>query len=253
MTFQLIWFERSYPIPGGISARSKELEKNGFTGTMYPYGIFIGDYFTRIAREIDQNSSFNYIVAIRPYVISAQYLHMICSSLNNISRNRVSINFLTGWIYDEEKNFGGVLSEINDNSSNIERSNYMIDYAKEFKRVSRTNFYISTTNETIFSSSSSNEFPMIIPYSWYKINKFNVTNQKYIISVAPIISDVFKEIPDNQDAHLFTKEEFFKFLDECKSKNVEGILIQEYRPNTEYINISRYINEYTATKSEAEK
>jgi hypothetical protein len=253
MTFQLIWFERNYPIPGGISARSKELEKNGFTGTMYPYGIFIGDYFTRIAREIDQNSSFNYIVAIRPYVISAQYLHMICSSLNNISRNRISINFLTGWIYDEEKNFGGILSEINDKSSNIERSNYMIDYAKEFKRISRTNFYISTTNETIFLSSSSNEFPMIIPYSWYKINKFNITNQKYIISIAPVISDHKINLPDNQDADIFTKQEFLKFLNECKNKNVEGILIQESSYNTEYNNISLCINEYRAQKSEAEK
>ncbi|MEY3378343.1 MAG: hypothetical protein RLZZ328_1511 [Bacteroidota bacterium] len=253
MTFQLIWFERNYPIPGGISARSKELEKNGFTGTMYPYGIFIGDYFTRIAREIDQSSSFNYIVAIRPYVISAQYLHMICSSLNNISRNRISINFLTGWIYDEEKNFGGILSEINDKSSNIERSNYMIDYAKEFKRISRTNFYISTTNETIFLSSSSNEFPMIIPYSWYKRNKSKITNEKYLISVAPIIYDEHKETSYDERVDLFTKDEFFRFLDDCKSKNVEGVLIREQSHNTEYINISKYINEYTATKSEAEK
>ena len=250
---QLVWFERNHPVPEGIAKISEDLERNGFTGTMYPYGVSIGDYFTRISRNINKDSAFKYIVAIRPYVISPQYLHMICSSLEKISSNRVSINFLTGWIHEEEKNFGGILSEINDNSSNIERSNYMIDYAKEFKRVSETKFYISTTNETIFSSASSQNFPMIIPYSWYKINKFNITNQKYLISVAPIISDTPKDISDNQDTDLFTKEEFFRFLDDCKDKNVEGILFQEYSPNTEYINISKYINEYTATKSEAEK
>jgi len=246
-----IWFERHF-VPNNIKERSEELEKNGFNGVMYPYGIFMGDYFTKIARYIDPNSSFTYIVAIRPYVISAQYLHMICSSLNRMSKNRISINFLTGWIYDEEKNFGGILSDINDNSSNVERSNYMIDYAKEFKRISKTKFYISTTNETIFSSASSENFPMIIPYSWYKINKFNIINQKYLISVAPVISDTPKNISDNQDMDIFTKEEFFRFLDDCKDKNVEGILIQEYHPDTEYINISKCINEYTATKSEAE-
>jgi hypothetical protein len=243
---QLIWFERqSYP--GSILERSKQLEQSGFTGIMYPYGVNLGDYFTKISRFIDPNSSFNYIVAIRPYVISAQYLHMICSSLDKISKGRISINFLTGWIYDFEKNFGGILSEINDYSTNIERSNYMINYAKEFKRISNTKFYISTTNESVFKAASYYEFPMIIPYSWYKINKFNITNQKYIISDHKI------NLPDNQDADIFTKQEFLKFLNECKNKNVEGILIQESSYNTEYNNISLCINEYRAQKSEAEK
>lgn len=249
----LIWFEREFPVPGGISKRSEDLEKNGFTGTMYPYGVSMGDYFTKIARNLDKNSSFKYIVAIRPYAISAQYLHMICSSLNLMSPDRVSINFLTGWIHEEEKKIGGILSDINDYSSNIERSNYMISYAKEFKKISNIEFYISTTNENTFISSTYYEFPMIIPYSWYKINKFNITNQKYMISVAPIISDVSKDIPNNQDADMFTKEEFFKFLNDCKKNNVDGILFQEYYPNTEYLNISKYINEYAAEESEAEK
>ena len=250
---QIIWFECNFPVPGGISSRSVELEKNGFTATMYPYGIFINDYFTRIARNIDKSSKFKYIVAIRPYVISPQYLHMICSSLNQISHGRVAINFLTGWIYDNEKFFGGILSEVNDNSTNIDRSNYMIEYAKEFKKISKNEFYISTTNETIFDLSKANSFPMIIPYSYYKTNKFNTINQKYIVSVAPIISDELKGIPDNQDAAAFTKNDFFKFLDDCNENNVEGILLQESIPDSEYSTISQCIKEYKVQKSEAEK
>lgn len=249
---QIIWFERTYPVKGGLANRSKELGLNGFDGTMYPYGIFVNDYFTRIARDMDTNSDFKYIIAIRPYVISAQYLNMICSSINEISSNRISINFLTGWPYENEKKFGGILSDINDNSTNIERSNYMINYAKEFKRISKVNFYISTTNEHIFSASTDNNFPMIIPYSWYKINRFNMVDQKYMVSVAPVISDSDKILPNNQDAELFTKEEFFNFLDECKRKNIHGVLLFENNKNEEYSTILSCINEYTAKCGEKE-
>lgn len=241
---QLVWFERNYPVPGGIAKRSEDLERNGFTGTMYPYGIFIGDYFTRIARNINKDSDFKYIVAIRPYVISPQYLHMICSSLEKISSNRVSINFLTGWIYENEKNFGGVISEINDCSSNIERSNFMIEYAKEFNKVSNTNFYISTTNEHVFNASSYYKFPMIVPYSWYKAGKFNITDQNIMISVAPVIRKTEVELPNNQDADLFTEQEFFDFIDECKKNNISGILFQESDPESEYETISKTIKKY---------
>lgn len=243
---QIIWFERTYPIQGGIANRSKELEINGFNGTMYPYGIFANDYFSRIARHIDVNSNFKYIVAIRPYVISPQYLSMICSSINEISSNRISINFLTGWIYESEKKFGGILSDINDLSTNIERSNYMINYAKEFKKISKVNFYISTTNEHTFAASTENDFPMIIPYSWYKINRFNIVDQKYMVSVAPIIGDSNKKLPNNQDADLFTKEEFFNFLNDCKKKNIHGVLLFENNKNEEYNTILSCINEYTS-------
>jgi hypothetical protein len=241
---EIYWFERNYPIDGGLKNRSKDLESNGFDGTMYPYGTFINDYFTRIARDLDVNSKFKYIVAIRPYVISAQYLHMICSSLNELSYNRVSINFLTGWILENEKEFGGVLYGVNDNSSNIDRSNYMLEYAKEFKRISDTKFYISTTNESVFEYSVDNNFPMIIPYSWYKVNRFNLDGQKYLISVAPVISDYKKDLPQYQDADLFTKEEFFQFLDDCNLKNVSGVLIQESGANQEYNSILSAIKEY---------
>lgn len=231
-------------MPGGILNRTKDLKSAGFTGTMYPFGIYQNDYFTRISRNIDRDDSFNYIVAIRPYVISPQYLHMICSSLNQISPNRVFINFVSGWVYDQEKKFGGVMSDINDMSTNIERSNYMIDYAKEFKKISNNKFYISTTNEHIFKESSINDFSMIIPYSYYKTKKFNITNQKYIISLAPIIYDEHKKIPDNQDSAYFTKSDFLFFLNECKDNGVEGILFYEDYAGTEYENISNNIKDY---------
>lgn len=240
----ILWFERGSTDILGLLKRNKNLEYNKFDGVMYPYVISKNDYFTRISRII-QNDNFKYIVAVRPYSISPQYLSMICSSINEINDEVLSINFISGWIYEEEKDFGGILSDINDNSSNIERSNYMLEYTKEFKRLCNNKFYVSTTNETVFNFCAENDFPIIIPYSWYKINKFDLTDKEYIICICPIIGH---DKPDSVDIENFSEDTFIEFLRECELNNVSGILLMENKYNSQYPQIAslvrRYRNEY---------
>lgn len=241
----IIWFDRYPTNIAGLVKKNKNLQYKKFDGVMYPYVIYNNDYFTKISRIIEKDN-FKYIVAIRPHAISPQYLSMICSSINEINDGILSINFISGWIYEEEKSFGGILSEINDNSSNIERSNYMLKYIKEFKNISDNKFYVSTTNETVFNFCAENDFPMIIPYSWYKANKFDLTNRKYIISICPIIGD---DKTDNMDLENFSENEFFNFLRECEAKDIKGLLLMENKYNSQYPQISnlvrRYRNEHT--------
>ena len=236
----IIWFDRYPTNIAGLIKKKKNLQYKKFDGVMYPYVIYNNDYFTKISKIMEKDN-FKYIVAVRPYSISAQYLSMICSSINEMNDGVLSINFISGWIYEEEKSFGGILSEINDNSSNIERSNYMLEYTKEFNKISDNKFYLSTTNETVFDFCAENNFPMIIQYSSYKINKFNLTDQKYIISICPVIGD---DKPNNVDIENFSENEFIEFLRECESKNIEGLLLMENKLNSQYPTISNLVKRY---------
>ncbi len=242
---KMYWFERDLKPDIELKARAIELENAGFDGVMYPYGPTMGDYFTRVSRMIDEKSDFKYIIAIRPYNMSPQYLSMICSSINKIRNNSIAINFLTGYINESEKSYDGVISEINDYSSNIDRSNYMIKYAKEFKKNSYVDFFVSTTNKTVFNVCTKNQLPILIPYLRYKEKWFKLTDQKILLMISPVIgSDRLKDRVEgwncdknNECRHhegekcaeldFFTEEKFFTFLDECKSKGIYGILFQE--------------------------
>jgi hypothetical protein len=245
---ELYWFERDKKLDLNLVKRAHELEASGFDGVMYPYGPTMGDFFTKISRMIHVKSKFKYIVAIRTYTISPQYLSMICASINEISKKRLMLNFLTGYINEEEKKIGGILSEINDYSSNIERSNYMINYAKEFKnienngRFSPTDFFISTTNKEVFDICIKNELPILIPYLRYKESWFKDTGQKIILMIAPVISlqgslDDWQCDNKNDCRHpqgqncanldFFTKDSFIAFLDKCEKSGIYGILFQE--------------------------
>jgi hypothetical protein len=266
---KMYWFERDLQTNESLERRVNEMKKAGMDGVMYPFGSTMGDYFTKISRIIDVKSKFKYIIAIRPYTISAQYLSMVCSSINSISPNVLAINLLTGYINKHEQAYGGILSEPNDSSPSIVRSNFMLEYAKEFKKISKNEFFVSTTNETVFNNCAENGFAMIVPYVWYKVNRFDIEDQKVVISIAPVLKDNKEhhhyECDNNNecrhpadakcmDLDFFTTEEFFEFLDDAEKRGIHGMLFQEadYIAQ-EYDNILPAITEYKRRKSEVEK
>lgn len=57
--------------------RIKQLEQNGFTGVLFTYDPFAGDYLTRIAEDCKNTQNIKYMVAMRPQAMSAQYLSMV--------------------------------------------------------------------------------------------------------------------------------------------------------------------------------
>jgi hypothetical protein len=243
---KIFWFQTS-KIAEGVGQRSKQLEEHGFDGIMLTYHVFGGDHFTRIARSIDPESNFHYIVAMRPYVISGQYLAMICNSINEISPNRISINLLTGFIKEKEKGVGGFLSNVTDKSSPAERSQYMLDYAEMFRSLSlpTPDFYVSTSNEQAIGVCQEKNFPIIVQYSLYKQNKHDFKNIKHVVSICPTVRDDDKAFVNRtMDYELFNKQEFFNFLDQCKNNGAYGILISEDVPNSEYDRLISLIKEY---------
>jgi len=242
------WFERSEFCD--IKQLSVELEDNGFSGVLLPYSFFSGDQFVKIANTIDIDKKIKYIVAIRPYTISSQYLSMISRSFSKISEDRISINLVTGWIYENEKSIGGIQGEVNDTSSNVDRSNYLISYIESLKNTKgkTPEFYVSVTNEIVFESLKKEK--VIIPYSWYKIDKFDLSETDVMISIMPVIRNTQEELDlidkdrSNQDVEYFTNQGFTLFLQELDKKKINNILITEESSEEEKENIISFVRDF---------
>lgn len=245
---KLFWFQRFNNF--NFKQLSKEMEESGFFGILFPYSAFDSDYFISIAKDIEVENKIKYMIAIRPYTISAQYLLRLIRGINKISNNRILINFVSGWVYDNEKKMGGIHSSVDDLSSNIEKSNYMCDYLNIVNNMNTDefNFYVSVTNSIVFEKTKTHN--VIVPYSWYKQKKFNLYYEKTIISLCPIIRKTEKEIIDLrdsyslQDVEFFTEDEFILFLNEINQKNIQGLLIFEDLQNVEKENILKIIKKY---------
>lgn len=240
------------------------LEENGFSGALFIYQSWCDDFITKAANDADSTSNMVYMVAMRPYAISPQYLVMLSNSMHDIMPDRFQFNLISGHIKDREKPFGGMPNSVNDQSSHIERSNYLIDYLKELDKMYKLgafhrmpDFFVSTTNEYVFETASVLKNKMIISYLDYKNKRWRIyedyqnggdvflgkeidlSNQKVMISIAPIIRDTVEEIEilsrtqRSNDTEYFTYQEFYHFVETLKSKGIEYLLISPYSEEEE--------------------
>ena len=199
------------------------LNNNNFSGVMFTHDIPEGDMFVKTAVDINPNENIKYLVAIRPYTISPQYLSMINRSISRIDRDRLQINLICGYIKDHEDGVGGVVGDINDSSSIIDRSNYMIEFLKVLNEMdqdkespgywrdpnyrNQLDVYVSTTNSYVFEAVKKYGHKIILPYHIYARGNWSDTarhrsamipleleNTEVMIAITPIIRETEEEI-----------------------------------------------------------
>jgi len=200
-----------------------EIKNANFDGVMFTYDLDKSDTFTYVTNQIKKNETIKYLVAIRPYTISPQYLYMINKSMQKIMPNRLQINFIQGYTKDYEKGFGGIVGEVNDMSSTIDKSNYLINYLdvlnemqKNQKNENLLDFYVSTSNKYVMEAVQKYDNKIILSYKKYKnkhwaqtrlvTNKIvysdpiDLKNTKVMLAITPILrknKKDFEELPKN--------------------------------------------------------
>lgn len=237
---------------GGDFKIIDDIYESRFDGTLFLYNSSSSEFFTLISKHYDKlKPNFGYMVAIRPYVISPQYLAMINRSIYRDVTPNLEINLISGWTKDEEKPFNSFVGEINDQSRSIDKSNYLIKYLEAIDKLKNNsprpeedvpNIYVSTTNRFVFEAASKYGNKMILPYSRYKRGRveswptenptnFDLKDKKYFVSLGPIIRDTQEELnglePTNQrdDMVLATPKGLIDILIKIKEDGAEGVLL----------------------------
>jgi hypothetical protein len=208
--------------PGNIKSPSN-LNSNHFSGVMFTHDIPEGDMFVKAAVDIKQGEQIKYLVAIRPYTISPQYLSMINRSMDRIDRGRLQINLISGYIKDHESGVGGIVGDVNDDSSSVDRSNYMIEFLKQLNEMdqdkespgywrdpnhrNKLDVYVSTTNEYVFKVAKKYGHKIILPYHIYvrggwsdvlkdpnKLIPLELDGVEIMLAITPIIRKTEEEL-----------------------------------------------------------
>lgn len=237
------------------------LENHNFDGVMFTYDATQGDMFVRTAKDIDPNKKIKYLVAIRPYTISPQYLQTINDSMNEIDMARLQLNFIAGYIKDHESNIAGIVGDMVDNSDPISKSNYMINFIETLNNMkinkNPLDFYVSTTNSYVFDEAKKYNNKIILPYHiwkrgfWSDVYKsssgrgkdLEIDGLKIMMSVTPIIRETEEELKSLTDYALrpiwkkgevskviddveyFTYESFHEFINMVEEKGISHLLI----------------------------
>ena len=231
----------------------KELETVGFEGVLFVYNANSQDYFVNIARSISSETKIKHMVAIRPYVISPQYLSMISKSMGNIKKDILQINLISGHIKEEERHVGGIVGPVNDASSQIERSKYLIEYIKSLESlgIDKADYYVSIGNEFTFSTAKEYNSKIIIQYSHYKRKLYDLSGTRSMISITPILRKTQEEIdilPESTVQHRidmenFTYTQFNDIVNDIKNDGINKIILSAWDIN-ETTHIINFVKEY---------
>jgi hypothetical protein len=199
------------------------LDRHNFSGVMFTHDIPEGDMFVKMAKDIKGNEKIKYLVAIRPYTISPQYLSMINRSMDRIDKGRLQINLISGYIKDHEDGVGGIVGDVNDKSSALDRSNYMIEFLKVLNEMdqdkdspgywrepnhkNKLDIYVSTTNSYVFETVKKYGHKIILPYHIYARGAWsdtlrhrsatiplNLEDTEVMIAMTPIIRKTEEEL-----------------------------------------------------------
>lgn len=263
------------------------LEDSGFSGVMFTHDLSQGDMFTKVARDIKYTEKIKYLVAIRPYTISPQYLCIINQSINSIMKERLQINLISGYPKENEIDFGGILGSINDLSSKIDRSKYLIEYVNILNTMpgnknnrNKLDFYVSATNKYVLEAAQVHNNKIILPYRVYVnqhwfvddnnpdeilSNKINLKDTDAMIAITPVFRKTEEELRlldgyvikpawrkgekehSVTDVEYFTYEQFNSFIDRLEKEGIKQILMNAWPPEERDVVIEA-IKEYTKQK-----
>jgi hypothetical protein len=196
----IYWFGRH--LDKDLGYMSDLLEDSGFYGWLLPYASGLPDPFIRIARDLKTDQNLKYLVAVRPYTISPQYLLAISKSLDLIQEDRVRINFVSG-LTEGEESYGGILSDINDGSSFADRKKYLCTYIEEFQKLKgdKAYTYISGMADEICPKMLEFGDANIVSYRKLVEGKLEGYSKDTIIFFpAPSIEDFYERLNKVKDA-----------------------------------------------------
>jgi len=235
----------------------EKLVQHNYSGALLIYNTGLSDFFTQVSRTMNTVDTFKYMVAVRPYAISPQYLCMINDSINSIDKNRLEINLISGWAKEDEKESGGILGEVNDSSLKIDKINYLIKYIDVLENINKNtpDYYVSVAHDYMVNKTLKHNSKLLIDYVDYKNNTYDLNNRDVMIYSWIILRETQEELDalrkQNSEAHFeyyklqyFTFKELTDILNKLKSEGINKILFYAYWDEQEKQIINNFVKEY---------
>jgi len=196
------WFARSSEgTLEGLRKTSNKIDEVGYYSALFVYHSRIPDYWIKIANIINKSHKFKYMIAIRTYAISPEYLYMMSEAFEEIAPDRLMFNILSGDIQSDETSIQDLVF-IEDM---LESSNKRFIYTKEWlKKLNNLTQNFKKKPEIVIAGHSIGLRELADLYGYtqatsldsfdrYFKNNDNMFSKKQMMSLAVIVRDSYDE------------------------------------------------------------
>jgi hypothetical protein len=173
-----------------LSKLSKQLNDSGYYSILLVYHSKENDFLTKAIRVMSEKEKIKYMIAIRTYAISPEYLSMIIRSANEIAKDKIILNIVSGDIHSDETSLEDIVNK-NDFNTKEKRLKYTDQWINKFIKLSpSTELFIggnSDITESIANKYNINNILMIDKYqNKIKKSEFKKNKKQTICSIVTI-------------------------------------------------------------------
>lgn len=141
--------------PESLKKVFSELNSYGYYSCMLTYHSKKNDMFIKLARAVDPNIKLKYIVAMRTYAVSPEYLAMMINGFNEIAKDKLIFNIVSGDIHKDENSIEDLVDPVSFLSSQ-DRVLYTGKWLEKFINIdiiknNLPEMFMSGTSEKTFS------------------------------------------------------------------------------------------------------
>ena len=242
-----------------LSSFSTEINSFGYYSMLLTYHSTLPDNFIKSARALSEKEKIKYMLAIRTYAISPEFMSMICKSFNEISKDRLMLNIVSGDIHSDENPINDLvmIGDIVDTPE--KRLIYTDNWMDKFLKIKNFN----NKPEIVMSGHSNITRDMAIKYnathlSMYDMYKDYMNTENPIINSKQMISLCFVVRKTQEEADLFfesldrgkklwticgDKEKIKSFIYKLESEGVTDLLISGNPDDDQKILVHNLIKE----------
>lgn len=186
-----------------IKALSSELDDAGYYSLLLTYHSNNYDFLTKSLLAANNDLKLKFMIAIRTYAISPEYMAMICRSYNDSFPNKLMLNIVSGDIHEDEKSIENIVMFGDKISTPESRLPYTHEWVEKFLKISKK-WYMP---EIVMGGHSDKTREMCNSFNFTHLAALNmhidyikktdyIKNNKQMVATSILIRDTDQEAKD---------------------------------------------------------
>jgi len=245
------WMDRGKAnSPEEIKTLARQLDEYGYYCLLLTYHSLSEDMLTKSLLAAENNVNLKFMLAIRTYAISPEYMAMICRSYQNSFKDKLILNIASGDIHKEETSVEDIVFLKEQISSPEQRLDYTKEWIEKFIQISsKPNWYspkLIMSGHSEKTREMANKFDatslvMLNTQKQYVSTGGNIINKKQMIALSVCIRD------NKEQAYSFieknTHKEYYKACVYGNKEEVKKELLDLFNNGADEILISAISND----------
>lgn len=179
---------------------SKDLDSAGYYSLLLTYHSNNYDFLTKSLLAADNDINLKFMIAIRTYAISPEYMAMICRSYNDSFPNKLILNVVSGDIHEDEHSINNIVMFGDSLATPESRLPYTNEWIKKFLDICKKWY----TPEIIMGGHSDQTRTMCNIFNFTHLSALNmhldhikksnyIKNDKQMVATSILIRDTDQE------------------------------------------------------------